>query len=48
MEIGDILTVNLIGTGTMDDPLRPDITANGWEILSENGDGTVIIRITDV
>lgn len=40
------VTVGKIGTGTEEDPIRPDTTATWWEMVSDNGD-TFTIRILE-
>lgn len=41
-------TVPLIGTGTTDDPYRPDIDTDGWRVETVNDDGTVTVFLDPV
>jgi len=40
----EILTVPKIGSGTDDDPIRPDTTATWWEMVEER-ETEFVIRI---
>ncbi|WP_407310892.1 hypothetical protein [Desulfosporosinus sp. SB140] len=41
-----VTTVNKIGMGSDDDPVRPDTTSTSWEKVSET-DTTMTINILD-
>jgi hypothetical protein len=44
MRVIDTVTVSKIGTGTREDPFRPDTTAQWWQVVEEN-ETTFVIEI---